>query len=278
VMYNTVGPGYFGSLHIPLLRGRDFAETDQTSSPRVAIINETTARRLWPNDDPIGKRVSIGRTNQGLYEIIGVARDRAYRNLGEAPRAFLWFSLGQAYEGRMILLVRGPQNVVSSVREAVKTLDPKVPLSGIKTMKEHLSWALWGPQMGAWLTTAFGVFALLLATMGIYSVIAYAVSQRTREIGIRVALGAPSRRVAAMVAAQGTRLVLTGALIGLPLAFALTRLLVNLLYGVSSADPLIFAGAGALLTGIGFLASYLPARRATKVDPMVALRTEGSGS
>jgi predicted permease len=277
VGYTVVSPGYFGSMQTPLLRGRDFSESDRTGNPRVAIINETAAQRLWPNADPVGRRLSLGRTNPVLYQVIGVARDGKYISLSEPPRAFLWFPLGQFYEQRMTLLVRTTgesQKVIGSVREAVKTLEPNLPLASVMTMNQHLTWALWAPQMGALVSTAFSILAMLLAMLGIYSIIAYAVNQQTKEIGIRLALGAQSRSIVAYIAVQGMKLVLTGVLIGLALAFAFTRLLASLLYGVSVIDPLIFASAIVILISIGFLASYLPARRATKVDPLVALRRE----
>lgn len=278
VMYTTSGSGYFRTMQIPLLRGREFDETDRKADGRrVIVINETAARRLWPQDEAIGKRVSIGGNSERLYEVVGVARDGKYRSLGESPRPFIWFPLSQSYETDMTLVVKSagdPQNIVSAVRNAVRSLDAGIPLASVKTLKQHLTQTLWGPQMGAVMATAFGVLAMLLATMGLYSVIAFAVRQRTRELGIRMALGAQQRQVVMMVAAQGMRLALTGILIGLPVAFAFSRLLAGLLYGISGADPLIFVGVTFLLSFTGFLASYFPARRAARVNPLEALRYE----
>jgi macrolide transport system ATP-binding/permease protein len=277
VMYNTVGPGHFTTLQIPLLGGRDFNEADRRDGRRVIIINETAARRLWPGENPVGKRVSIGRNNPTLREVVGVARDGKYRSLGESPRAFAWFPLSQGYETEMTLLVRAPgepQAVVGSVREAVRAIDPQLPLAAVKTLRQHLTQALWGPQMGALLASAFGALALLLAGVGLYSVIAYSVGRRTREIGIRLALGAERGAMVRMVAAQGLKLALAGVVAGLPLAFALARVLSSLLYGVSASDPLTFACVALMLALVALLACYVPARRAARVDPMVALRYE----
>ena len=177
----------------------------------------------------------------------------------------------------MTLLVRAdsdPKNLVGAIRGVVRSLDSRLPLYDIKSMKEHLTWALWAQNMAAWLSVAFGLLALVLAATGLYSVVAYSVSQRTREIGIRMALGAQAGDVLRMIAGQGMMLTLVGVAIGLAAAFLATRILVSLLYGVATGDAVIFVGIPVLLGIVAFLACYVPARRATRVDPAVALRYE----
>jgi putative ABC transport system permease protein len=278
VLNNTVGPKHFATLQIPLLAGRDFEERDNEHAPKVVIINETLARRLWPGENPIGKRLTVGRKeNRPLWEVIGVAKDGKYRTLGESPKPYMYFPLPQDYEPGMTLLIRttnDPKSLTSAVRQEVKALDARLPVTGVMTLQEHMGYALMWTRMGAKLSTTFGLLALLLAATGLYSVMAYAVSQRTREIGIRMALGAQRSDVLRLVAGQGMILALTGVVIGLPLAFVLTRVMAGLLYGVSAGDPLIFFVVPVLLGAVALLACLIPARKATKVDPMTALRYE----
>jgi macrolide transport system ATP-binding/permease protein len=269
VLYNAVGPGHFDALRIPLLQGRDFSASDTSDAPRVCVVNQTLAERLWPGESALGKRLTVGGGRP--REVVGVARGGLYRSLGESPKPFLYFPLEQAYDSGVVLLVRtsgDPLEAVSGVRGAIRSLDPLLPVYGVKTLKEHMTWALWGTRMAASLSLSFGLLALLLAASGLYSVMAYTVSRRTHEIGIRMALGAQGRDVLRLVAAQGMRLALAGVVVGLLAAFAVTRILSSILYGVSATDAGTFAAITALL------ACYLPARRATKVDPMVALRYE----
>jgi predicted permease len=275
---NIVGPGYFESLQIPLLQGRDFNERDRAGvEPEAAIINETMARKLWPGENPIGKRLLIGRTKPDALEVVGVAKDGKYRSLGESPRPFLYVSVDQTYNSGMSLVVRSPGDeaaVVAGIREAVKSLDARMPLYNVKTMGQHLTWAFWAQNMAASLSTAFGLLALALAATGLYGVIAYTVAQRTHEIGIRVALGAQGRDILRLVLGQGMALTLVGLALGLAAAFVLTRLIESLLYGVSATDPATYILVGLLLALVALAACLVPARRATKVDPMVALRYE----
>ena len=277
-MANMVAPGYFDAVGMPLLRGRDFDERDREGVAHEAVvINEALAARLWPGEDPTGKLLRVGRTDPSVLEVVGVVKDAKYRTLGEPPRDHLFVSLDQTYRPGVFLVVRtkgNPAAYVGGVREAVRGLDPRMPLYDVKTMREHLTWAWWAPNMAASLSTAFGLLALALAATGLYSVIAYSVSQRTREIGIRMALGAQPRDVLRAVAGQGIRLLLVGMAVGLAAALAATRVLTSLLYGVSATDPAVLAVIVLLLAAVALLASYVPARRATKVDPMVALRYE----
>ncbi len=271
-----VGPGYFETMQLPIVKGREFSETDRTDRPRVAIINETLARRLWPDQDAVGKRMRVG-DNTALIEIVGVARDGRYRTIGERPRFCLYYPAYQRNESGMTLLVRttgDPEAIVGAVRQEIEKLDSRLPIYNVKTLRQHLTWGLWGPRMAATLSLSFGFVALLLAATGLYSVMAYTVSQRTREIGIRMALGATKSDVLKLVAAQGMGLAVTGIVIGLVLAFAVTRAIASLLVGVSSTDPVTYVIITAGLLTVALAACYTPARRAAKVDPMVALRHE----
>ena len=275
VLYNSVGPGHFDTLRIPLLNGREFADADTAQAPRVCIINRTLAERLWPGEEPVGKRLTVGAGRP--REVIAVAKNGRYRSLGESPQPFLYYPTAQAYDSGVVLLVRtsgDPAGVMDGVRGAIRSLDPLLPVYGVKTFKEHMTWALWGTRMGASLSLSFGLLALLLAASGLYSVMAYTVSRRTHEIGIRMALGAQARDVLRLVAGQGMRLAFVGVGVGLVAAFAVTRVLASILYGVSATDGVTFAAIAALLACVALLACYIPARRATKVDPMVALRYE----
>jgi len=277
VLNNVVGPNYFRTMGTPILQGREFGPGESpTGETREVVVNQRLAARLWPDQDPIGRvfRISDRRTR---YVVVGVARDGRYRSLSEQPRPHFWSSSADVYESQMTLLVRTTQessNIVGSVRQALKSIDSSIPLVGIKSMREHLSIQLWGTRMGAGAALGFGILVLVIASMGIYSVISYSVSQRTKEIGIRMALGANRQDVIRLVASQGLKIALIGTLIGLPIAYLISRLLSNLLFGVSTADPLTFGGIAILLIVVGWLAGLMPARRASRVDPMVALRYE----
>jgi macrolide transport system ATP-binding/permease protein len=278
VLCNFVAPKHFETLQTPLMQGRDFTWRDDAHAPGVIIVNETMARRLWPGQEALGKRLRIGNQPDAKYlEVIGVAKDGKYRSLGENPRPYMYLPVLQNYRPGMTLLVRtdtDPKNIVSSIRQQAQALDSRLPVYDVKTMKEHMTYALWTTRMGAELSTTFGLLALLLAATGLYSVMAYSVSQRTREIGIRMALGAQRRDVLRLVTGQGMTLALIGVVAGLAVAFVATRILSSLLYGVSATDTVIFIGIPALLAVVALIACYIPARKATKVDPMVALRYE----
>lgn len=275
--HGAVGTNYFTTMSIPLVRGRDFNDGDTATSPGVIIINETLARRIAPDGgDAIGKRLRMDSRGDYL-EVIGIARDIKYRELAEPPLFYGYRPLAQRYRASLTLLVRtsgDPGAVINRARAEVRAIDSNLPLTSVRTMREHLRLPLAPAKLFAWLSGAFGVLALLIAVIGLYGVMAYLVSHRTREIGVRMALGAQSGDVLRLILLEGLTLVGTGIFIGLVVSFAATRLLSSALYGVSATDPLTFAVVAALLIAVTMLACYFPARRAMKIDPMVALRYE----
>jgi predicted permease len=275
--FNVVGPNYFKTMETPLLRGRDFAETDRKGAPAVVVLNETLAAKLWLGEDALGKRVSVSGPHGPFLEVIGVARDGKYHSLGEAPYPYIYQPLLQSYDPKMTLVVRTkgePQSVAAAVREQIRALDANLPVADVKTLRDQLDLSLFPSRVAAWTLGGFGVLALLLAAIGIYGVVSYSVAQRTREIGVRMALGAKEKDVLRLVLGEGLFVVAVGLALGLLLAFAATRVIVGFLYGVGATDPLTFASVPLLLGFIALIASYIPARRATKVDPLVALRYE----
>ena len=274
---NVVGLKYFATMGIPLLRGRDFTPQDNQGAPLAVIVNEAFARRYFEGDDPIGKHMSFRGAQGPWSEIIGIARDSKYRTLGESPRPFAYVPLAQNHETGMALHVRttgNPIGLAAAVRHEVQSLDQNLPVTELQTLSGVLAGSLFAARMGAVLLAVFGSLALLLAAIGLYGVMSYAVSRRTREIGIRMALGAATGNVLRLVLKEGMSLVGSGVAIGLIVAAAATRLLASFLYGVSPLDAATFVAIPLLLALVAFLASYLPARRAAKVDPMIALRYE----
>lgn len=232
---------------------------------------------LWPGESAVGKRIFIGPNSPDAIEVVGVVKTGKYRALAEDPRPYLYYPLEQRSPGSMTLMVRtdgDPRNLVGAIRNEVQALDPRIPLFAIKTMNEHMTWALWAPNMAATLSLSFAVVALLLSAVGLYSVMAYVVSQRTREVGIRMALGARRGDVLKLITNQGMKLALVGVVIGLALSFALARVLSSVLIGVSAYDVTTFIVFPLLLVLVALVACLVPARRATKVDPLVALRYE----
>ncbi len=276
--FNIIGTDYFRTMKIPLLGGREFDPSDTTTAPQVAIINETAARRFWPGQSSIGRRLILGRApDEEIREIVGVVRDSKYRQLTEEVRPALFVPVAQDYRANMALHVRTtgePGVMVAAVRGEVQALDANLPVYNIRTLEEQKSNSLYTSRMAATLLTVFGLLALGLAAVGLYGVMAYAVHRRTREIGIRMALGAQSKDVLRQVLREGMGLVTIGLTLGLGGAIAATRLVTGFLYGVTATDPLTFAGAALLLAGVALLANYLPARRASRTDPLVALRCE----
>ena len=273
---NVVGLNYFQTMGIPILQGRDFSPQDTEEKPGVVVVNEEFARRYFPGQNPIGKRLRWSPKDPNL-EIVGVVKTAKYRKLREDPLPFIYIPLAQEYQQGMTLLVRTasePLAIVPAVRAEIKSLNKYLPVFSVKTMTEHIGTALAAERMMAVLLGVFGFTAMLLAAIGIYGVIAYGVTQRTREIGIRIALGAQAGDVLKLIVGHGLKLTLIGILVGLVGSFALTRVISSLLYGVSATDPVTFAVISLSLTTVALLASYIPARRATKVDPMVALRYE----
>ncbi len=276
--FYRITPGYFQTLKIPLAQGRDFSERDHASAPRVAVINETMARRYWPGVDALGQRfrLTAKSANQEI-EIIGIAKDAKYRTLGEEPTPLAYLPFAQNYDEGMTLLVRATaasEQVMRAVRGELLAFDQNAQGFFARTMHEHMAVVIAPGQIAAAIIGLSGVIALLLAALGLYGVMAYAVSQRLPELGLRLALGAQARDIYRLILGQGVRLALLGIGAGWLAAAGLTRFLASLLFGVSALDPLVFAGVALLLALVAALACWLPARRATKIDPLMALRTE----
>ncbi len=276
VQVNNIGLRFFETLGIPLANGRDFSEQDGENAPQVVIINETMARRFWPGEDAIGRRFKF--FGEEFYrEVVGVARDTRYNSLTEASAPFIYLPLLQNYADLGTLHVRttgDATQITAAVRGVAKDLAATVQLLNVRTLSERIDQSLEGQRSQTRLLGFFGLLALLLSSIGIYGVMSYSVAQRTREIGIRMAMGARSQNVLSLVIRQGMTLVMSGVALGLTLGFALTRLIGSLLFGVTATDPATFVVTSLILVGVAALASYLPARRATKVDPLVALRYE----
>ncbi len=278
---HIVAPGYFDAMGIRLVKGRDFTVRDTATANQVVIVNETLARRNFPNEDPIGKRirpgVSAGPGDAPMREIIGVVGDVRFRRLSEAPNSEVYLPHAQVPVNGMALVVRAdgdPHGVIGAVRNEVLTMDSNLPVHSVRLLDEFIGNSLAQQRFSTLVLLLFALVALLLTAVGLYGVVAYSVTQRTHEIGIRVALGAQTRNALALVLRQGMMLSLTGVGIGLAGSFVLTRFLQTLLFGVRANDPLTFALIAVLLLAVALVACYIPARRATKVDPMVALRCE----
>jgi putative ABC transport system permease protein len=272
-----VSPEYFSAMGIPLLRGRGFTERDNEQAPGVIVVSETMAAKYWPGEDPIGKRVKISYNNTGLREIVGVAGDVKQGDLTDTKAAQMYAPFVQVPWPFLAAVVRttaAAEATAGALRQALARLDPEQAAGEIRTLDQYVSRSIATPRFTALLVGSFASLALLLAGFGLYGVMAYSVAQRGREIGIRMALGAQARDVRALVVGQALRMGAAGLGIGLVGALLVTRVLESLLFGVSAADPVTFAGVSAALVAVLLLAAYLPARRATRVDPIVALRTE----
>jgi len=277
---NSVESGYFETVGIPLSQGRDFTARDNQSSPDVVVVNETLARRLSPNGNALGKHL-IERDHSNketrFMEVVGVAKDSKYLWPTERPRYFAYRPLKQTTPGPVSLIVQSdgePQAVTNSIRTVARSLDRNVPFTEVSSLEEVINGNIRSSKVLIWPAALIGFLATGLASIGLYGVTAYAVSGRTKEIGIRMALGAKRSNVLRMILFEGFALIMTGILIGLFLSVVGTRLMDSLLYGVSPTDPLTFLSVAALLTMVALLDCYVPARKATKVDPMVALRYE----
>jgi predicted permease len=272
--YNIITPGYLEAMKIPVLRGRDFAtQDDSAATPSSLIVNQQFAQRFWKDENPLGRTVKL---NGRDHTIIGLVPNGKYRSLGESPRAFMYMVRSQSYSAAMTIHVRtqgDPAALGPTLRREVAALDPDLPVVDLKTMTNHLGLTLLPARLIGSVLGAFGILGLILAAVGVYGVMSYSVAQRTREIGIRMAVGAAKQQVVGLVMRQGLRLVIIGGVIGLLAALGTSRLVAGLLYG-GSLDLVTFVGVPSVLLAVAVLAIWIPARRAATVDPMVALRSE----
>ncbi len=279
IQYNVVDPGYFDNLRIALVRGRGFLEHDAQDAPRVAVVNETMARRFWPNEEAVGKRFAIAEASSPMIEVVGVARDGKYIEPGEDPTAYFFLPLAQHYTSYRTLQVRTsvpPGRMIPQVEEQIRTLAPDMPTWDVGTMKTALNGinGLFIFRVGAAMAAALGLLGLVLAMVGIYGVVAYTVNRRVKEIGLRMALGAQQGQILGLILRQGLVSVVLGVAAGLLLAAAVGRVVGSLLLGVGPYDPLTLGSVTVLLVVVAIGANLIPARRALKVDPMTALRAE----
>ena len=275
VQSNSVWPRYFATMGIPIVVGRDFTAADSKPESRVAVVNETFARRFWPGQSALGKRLRRGSSQGAWWEIAGVVKDGKYWSLQEEAQPFIYFPLMRDYSGSAALLVRTtgePESAIHAIRGEIRQLDAGLPVYDAKTMREHLRLSLFPLRAGAWVAGSFAFLAAILSALGIYGVMAYAVSQRTREFGIRMALGARPGDVTSLVVKQGMKLAAIGLALGWIGAIALSRLLSSVLSAARTTDWETFAAVTLLLSVAVFLACWFPARRATRVDPLTSLR------
>jgi predicted permease len=276
VTLNDVTPGHFETLRIPILRGRDFTDFDRDNTTPVVIVNEAMAKMLWPNEDAIGKRFALV-IDPTLLQVVGVVGTTVVQQIGEDPQPLAYFPMRQRYSpfGNLIVRTTGnPEALLGAVKSQVQQIEKNLAFTNEQTVQQTIGQGLWAARMGAALLGLFGALALILASIGIYGVLAYSVAQRTGEIGLRMALGAQPHQVLRLVLKQGMFLAIVGAAVGVLVALPVARLAAGLLYGVSATDPLTYAAITLLLISVALLACYLPARRATRIDPLVALRTE----
>lgn len=274
IQYAIASPDYFRTMGVALLRGRDFTQQDNANTMRVMVVNQRFVDRFWPGQNALGKLVNVGRSQ---YAVIGVVPTGKYKSLGEDPLAHMWFSQSQRSTFGMAIVVRttgDPSAFLGTLRREVAALDPNLPLSNLRTMEQHLGITLLPARLAAVTLGIFGVLGLLLASVGIYGVMAYAVAQRTREIGIRMAIGASSGAVIRMIMRQGLSLVLIGSAIGLVGAMLASRLLAGILYGSNAIHPAAFAVVPLVLIAASAAATFIPARRAAAVDPAITLRSD----
>jgi len=275
---NIVTPSYFQTMSLPIVAGRGFEASDDERARKVAVVTQALARRIWPGQSALGKRFRMSKDGP-LIEIVGISGDIQYFSIGESPKPFFFRPYAQTYRSSFTLDVRtagDPTALINPVRNTIKAMDPTLPVFDIRSMDDHIrnGRALLGVRVGAWFAAVFGGLALLLASVGLYGLISYSVEQRTREIGIRVALGARTSSVMRLVLRQGILVATIGVVVGLGLTLLVTRLLATILYGVAPHDPAILVTVAVTLAGVAMLASFVPARRATRVDPLTALRAD----
>jgi len=273
---DDISPGYFDALRIALIRGRLFSDADRKDTARVAVINEAMAKQFWPNQDAIGKRFHFFG-DATLLQVAGIVRNSVVNAIGEVPPPLAYLPITQDYAPAATLQVQTsgkPEAVIAGVRAEIQSLEPNLAITNVQTIGEIMDQGLWAPQMGAALLALFGGLALVLAAVGVYGVLSYSVTQQTREIGIRMAMGAERSNVLGLVVGQGLRLAGAGLALGIVIALVLTRQLSSLLFGVKAQDPLTFGAVALLLSVVALAACVIPALRATRVDPLVALRYE----
>jgi predicted permease len=275
---NRVTPAYFRTVGIRLIRGRLFDDRDRADTPNVALINETTARKFWPDEDPVGKSFTLNFSSWfPKAEIVGVVSDIKTHGLNMPPYPEIYRPDSQQPSDDAHLIIRtkaAPETLAAAVREEMRRIDRDIPLRMLRTMEVVIAGTLWRARLSAWLLGLFATLAAALAAAGLYGVMSYSVNQRTQEIGLRMALGAASRDVMRMVIGEGFKLTVVGLGLGMAAAFALSRLIASQLFGVTATDPLTYAGVALLLAMVAMVACYIPARRAARVDPMVALRRD----
>ncbi len=273
---SVISPEYLKTMGIPMVRGQVFDSAVREDSPRVTVINETAAHQIWPNEDPVGKRFKFFR-DKDFTQVIGIVHDSKYNSLGEEGLPYFYVPLAQNPDTAVTIFFRtqgDPRTVLSTVRTQVQAMDRNLPITNVWPIGEVISQSLWASSFGASLLTVFAMIAMALCAVGIYGVVGYSVGQRIREFGIRMALGAQPRDVLLMVLKKSALIMAAGLAAGLVAAFLLARLIVTFLYGVNTNSPLAFLAMALVLAAVGVLASYIPARRAAKVDPMVALHYE----
>ena len=278
VIWTGVTTHWFATLGVPLTAGRALDDAESRTKSNVAVINTTMAKQFWPDGDPLGHRFKlVGDTTNTWLTVVGVYRDYQPSNLDERiiPNFVVSYPRLPARNTGLMILTKGdPAQITSAARKAIRASDPTLPVFDVRTMEEVRKLGFWSQRLFGWMFAMFGIVALVLASVGVYGVIAYGVTQRTQEIGVRVALGAQPADVIRLVVKNGARLAVAGIVIGLVGAFGLTRVIQSLLTDVSSTDPLSFIGVTLFLGCVALFASYVPARRATKVDPLTALRAE----
>ena len=274
-IYNAdATPGYFATMGIRMLKGREFTAQDDSAATRVAVVNQRFVDRFWPGQEAVGRTFRQGKRD---ITVIGVVPTGKYVRLGEDPTAYMWFAHAQRWESGMTFVIRAtsyPTPLIAILRDEVRALDANLPLTNLRTMDEHLGVALLPARLTGVALGAFGLIGLLLASIGMYGVMADSVSQRTREIGIRMAIGAAASDIIRLVMRQGLTLVLIGTVIGLAGAFAASRLLSGVLYGSNSLDVTTFTAVPLVLIAVAAVATFVPARRASLVDPAISVRSE----
>jgi len=274
IKFNAVGLDYFRTMGTRILEGRDFSKVDQPSAPPVVLIDETMARRFWPKEDPVGKYVRVDGKD---CEIIGITEPVKINDVHELPEPYMYFPFAQApgAEGTLIIETNAdPRSMIPAIRKAINDVNSDVPILEVLTVSQLKSLAFWNDRMSAGFVGALAIAGMFLAAVGLYGVIAYLVYRRSHEVGIRMALGARRGNILALMLGQGVRLAVIGTVIGIAAGLGVAQIIANNLYGVTAHDPLTFIVTGCVVAVIALLASYIPARRAAKVEPMEALRYE----